>query len=367
MSKIVAIGNLKGGTGKSTVAVNLAYALARPDRSVLLLDADAQGTASDWLKDRPPPVEVLAMPLMAARDTGPWISRLMALRDRHAVVVIDLPPQVDSGIASALLLADVFVVPVTPSGADLRATGKALELLQRARAARGGGRPACLLVPSKVDRRTALGRRATTLLDRFGLKVGPTIRQQAAHVEAFDAGTWVGAYAPDGPACAEVRALAKVVEGLLDLAQGTAARGSGVATRTANGPADLVCKDAATRAADGPAGLARGVAGADGAEPPSVGRFEPLGPRPRDPAASGPHRPTAERPEVARLSAAAEGGDDRSASRRPDRPAVPATSALARLCRSLWPRWGWAVAPWSAVARAAGSGGTGNGRRERLP
>ena len=48
MGSLIAVGNLKGGTGKSTIAVNLACALADGGGSVVLVDADAQGTAVDW-------------------------------------------------------------------------------------------------------------------------------------------------------------------------------------------------------------------------------------------------------------------------------------------------------------------------------
>ena len=221
MGKIITVGNLKGGTGKSTIAVNLACELAAglAGGSVLLIDADAQATASDWLTagGGPPPVALLPLPLTLARDAETWVPRVLRLRERYDVIVVDLPPQLGSGIASALLLTDLLLVPVTPSEVDLRATAKALELLRRARTSRGGERPACMLVPSKVDRRTALGRRATTLLDRFGLRVGPTVRQRAAHVEAFGAGKWIGAHAPGGPAHAEIRALAEAVAATLGL------------------------------------------------------------------------------------------------------------------------------------------------------
>ena len=213
MGKIITVGNLKGGTGKSTTAVNLACALARSDRSVLLIDADAQGTATDWLVERPP-VAVVPLPLAGPREAEAWAARVLAFREPYDAVVIDLPPQMSSGITSALLLTDLFVVPVTPSGADVRATGKALELLRRVWAMRRGERPVCLLVPNRVDRRTALGRRATTLLDGFGVRIGPTIRQRTDHVEAFNSGKWIGAYAPTSMACSEIRALARVVENL---------------------------------------------------------------------------------------------------------------------------------------------------------
>jgi chromosome partitioning protein len=54
MGKIIAVGNLKGGTGKSTIAVNLACRMAEMGRSVALIDADPQGTAAAWLRDGPP-------------------------------------------------------------------------------------------------------------------------------------------------------------------------------------------------------------------------------------------------------------------------------------------------------------------------
>ena len=159
--------------------------------------------------------------------------RLKAAADH---VVVDLPPQVGSGIASALLIADLFVIPVTPSGVDLRATGKALDLLRRARAVRAATKPACMLVPSRVDRRTAVGRGIHATLERFGLKVGPAVRQRSAHVEAFGAGAWIGAHAPGSPGHREIRVLK---DRILELLAESAPRPAGDrhALRPYDGPA----------------------------------------------------------------------------------------------------------------------------------
>jgi chromosome partitioning protein len=64
-----------------------------------------------------------------------------------------------------------------------------------------------MLVPSRVDRRTAVGRRIYMTLERFGLRVGPAIRQRSAHIEAFENGAWIGAHAPTSPAYREIRVL----------------------------------------------------------------------------------------------------------------------------------------------------------------
>lgn len=227
MGKLIAVGNLKGGTGKSTIAVNLACALRAADRTVALVDADPQGTASDWHAGGGLPVLVETLPLGSQREAQRWVARVLALKAGADYVVVDLPPQVGSGIASALLLADVLLVPVSPSGVDLRATGRALDLLRRARAVRRSAKPAAMLVPSRVDRRTVIGQRVHSTLARFGLKVGPEIRQRSAHVRAFAAGAWVGAFAPGSPAHREIRVLKDRVEELLDEAAHNAAFGVG--------------------------------------------------------------------------------------------------------------------------------------------
>jgi chromosome partitioning protein len=222
MGKLIAVGNLKGGTGKSTIAVNLACALREGDRTVALVDADPQGTATDWQAGGGLPVLVETLPLGSPREAQRWVARVLALKAGADYVVVDLPPQVGSGIASALLVADLLLVPVSPSGVDLRATGRALDLLRRARAVRGDAKPAAMLVPSRVDRRTVIGQRAHATLAEFGLQVGPQICQRSVHVNAFAAGTWVGAFAPGSPAHREIRVLKDRVLEMLEQARNMA-------------------------------------------------------------------------------------------------------------------------------------------------
>ena len=212
MGKIIAVGNLKGGTGKSTIAVNLACGLAERTGAVALIDADPQGTATAWLRDGPPPgLHLLSLPLAEAAGRAPWSDRIIGQRRRQDLVVIDLPPQMGQCFEAALRIADLLVVPLTLSEVDLHATAQALAVLHRVQSVRRGP-PACLLVPSKVDRRTAVGRQARASLVQLGWQVGPALGQRAAHSDAFKAAKWIGAHAPGTAAHLEVQSLVRAVE-----------------------------------------------------------------------------------------------------------------------------------------------------------
>jgi chromosome partitioning protein len=215
MASVIAVGNLKGGVSKSFCAVNLGCEIASQRHSVILVDADAQGTASYWLGLGRLPIRGETMPLENQRDADRWIRRVIALRDEADLVVIDLPPHIGAATEAALVIADLFIIPVTASGADILATEKALALLREARQVRGDGKPACLIVPSKVDRRTAAGREIEEALKPLGESIAPAICQRAAFVDSFSAGEWIGDFAPHSPAAAEIEALADTVRGVL--------------------------------------------------------------------------------------------------------------------------------------------------------
>jgi chromosome partitioning protein len=205
---IIALANLKGGVGKSTLAVNIAGALSP---KVALVDADPQATATAWADAGNLPFPVIEAPLSGS-NVKAWIEAVLDIEALH--VVIDLPPMLGEATAAALAICDIAVVPVSPSGADLRATNRAVELITDARSARGDGKPRALIVPSKVDRRTAAGAEIEAVLHDYGEPVGPVVSQRIAHADAFTAGQWIGDYARGSAAHAEIKALASVIKRL---------------------------------------------------------------------------------------------------------------------------------------------------------
>jgi chromosome partitioning protein len=143
-------------------------------------------------------------------EVKPWLKEVFKISQRP--LVIDLPSNLGPNTAAALAVADLAVMPVTPSPADIRATQKALVLLRESRRRRRDGRPRCLLVPAKVDLRTRAGRELAELLAELEEPVGPRLSQRTAHVEAYAAGRWVGDQAPGSAAHEEIMALAGAVQ-----------------------------------------------------------------------------------------------------------------------------------------------------------
>lgn len=207
---VIAVLNLKGGCGKSTIAVNLACELAGSGDSVLLLDNDAQGTATHWLSHGLLPVQGEFMPLENDEDGERLVRTVAASRKRY--VVLDAPAHVGAAAQAAGKIADLVLVPVTASGVDLVATRAVVELIRQARVLRRSGVPKCLIVPSKIDRRTDAGRQIEEQARAFGETVGPVVHQRTAFVEAFGAGQWIGDYAPQSSAHFDITSLAIAVK-----------------------------------------------------------------------------------------------------------------------------------------------------------
>ena len=176
-STVIAVVNQKGGTGKTTLSMNLAAGLARRGRT-LVVDADPQGSAGQWARmageDRPFPASVFAV-------AGPLERELGALRRDYDTIVVDCPPTLEGGaVAGALAASDVVLIPVLPSPVDLWGSVRMARGLEEARLRNSALRP--FIVVNQLEVRSALSRAMKHALMEIDIPaLEQTIRRRAIY------------------------------------------------------------------------------------------------------------------------------------------------------------------------------------------
>ncbi len=207
MALTIAVASLKGGVGKSTIALNLAACLHRAGHRALVVDTDSQGTCLAWAavaadngRSGAPVVGLVGRGLR--RD-------LEQVASGFDVVVIDAPPRLGPEARAAMLAADIVLMPTTPGAADVWALRATLEVLAEAREVRPELRAAVVL--NRADR-TTLASLTGAAVAELGVEVlAATLGARVAFGEATLAGLGVVDYAPGSPAAREVEELTAAV------------------------------------------------------------------------------------------------------------------------------------------------------------
>lgn len=208
---IIAIGNTKGGVGKTTLAVQLAVTRALAGRDVWLIDGDRQGTAAAAIAARN---EAGRAPGIACAQypEGPALrAQVQQQRQKWDDIIIDVGGRDSTALRAALVLADVLVVPFAPRSYDVWALDDMAALVEEARSVRDGLRAFAVMNLADPGEQSADNiEAAAAVAEVKAFQYLPTpIRRRKAFSNAGGAGLSVAELSPRDPkAIAEIDALA---------------------------------------------------------------------------------------------------------------------------------------------------------------
>ncbi len=209
VGKILTIAQQKGGSGKTTLAVNIAQAYLARGKSVAMLDTDPQGSLGRWFMKRRERLGEDAGVEFATSSAWGVSYECDKLRKLHDLVIIDTPPKIDADLRPALREADLILVPVASSQVDLWATEGVLEMAQRER------KPTLIV----MNRTAARARLTATVLSEIAametVSAVTHIGNRVVFAEALGEGLAAAELQRSGTAAREISDLVTEIEAIL--------------------------------------------------------------------------------------------------------------------------------------------------------
>lgn len=202
--KTIVIAAQKGGSGKTTLARNLAVAASKEGQRVLCLDLDPQGSLRSWWESR-----ITETPAMLERDSLPSALRatLEAAKKQFDLSIIDTPPAAPTWLSETISIADLALIPVRPSPDDLRAVGATVSAVNAAKV------PFAFVLSQTP--RARITEEAARVLAQYGRVAPVNIAQRISYAETGATGLGVSETA-DEKATIEITTLWNYVRRLLN-------------------------------------------------------------------------------------------------------------------------------------------------------
>lgn len=217
-SRVIAVTTIKGGSGKTTIAVCLAAHWYCSGIKTAIIDTDPQRSARRWVFAGSE-IETMRIDVRAAEDGAGVSERIAQLAAAgYRRIVVDTPGFRSPALIGSLRRADLALVPVRPSPVDFEVAADTFDLLRRVRAERPPERPLRVrMVMSQVAPRTVIARHVRSELEAAGYPLlDAELTHRVAYAEAPFSGSVPNLVEPWGAAAKEVDALRAAVDAVLD-------------------------------------------------------------------------------------------------------------------------------------------------------
>lgn len=203
---IISLLNQKGGSGKTTLAINLAFALGKTGARTLLVDSDPQGSARDWAAVRTEP----SLFTLVGIDRPILHQEVPKLAESYDFVIIDGAPRVTDLTRSAILASDRVLIPVQPSPLDVWASAEVVTLIGEARIYKPS--LVCNFVINRKITNSLIGKDVIEALSKYEIPImGTHVAQRVIFADAFSQGSTVCEYDPKSAASKEIHSLTNEV------------------------------------------------------------------------------------------------------------------------------------------------------------
>lgn len=165
---LLVVGGIKGGSGKTTLATNLTVMRASAGKKVLLVDADEQGSASDWVEQRTYQQE-------NNTDRASWVtiklsgkmihSQLQKMKSDYDDIIIDTGGRDTTSQRSSLICADQFLLPFKPRSIDIWTMGSVRRMISEIQAVNPNLK--CSIVINQADAKGSDNKDSHEILSEF--------------------------------------------------------------------------------------------------------------------------------------------------------------------------------------------------------